>query len=151
MTSVTTVLSTFLWIVFIWDTLFVSDGSLICMSQGLEMDEVHNFYFVDFVRDIPRGKLFIDDLTHESPINAIMDTSSRAETLLWHPADYSGWMKTGHSTLNTHFSILSSVCSINTIYRKGTVMRLQNTKVEKHYNEGLLIQDEYSYKTFFLQ
>ena len=56
---------------------------------------------------------------------------------------------------NTHFSILSSVCSINTIYRIGNVMRLQNTmkyenqRFEKHYNEGLLIQNEYSYKTFF--
>ena len=33
----------------------------------------------------------------------------------------------------------------------GTTLeeRYKNFQFEKHYNEGLLIQDEYSYKTFF--
>ena len=67
-------LTLFLWFVFIWLRLFVprmSDGLLICMSQGLKMDETHNFCFVDFVQDISCRKLFISACVMSHPLTQL--------------------------------------------------------------------------------
>ena len=64
----------FLWFVFILLRLFVprmSDGLLICMSQGLKMDEAHNFCFVDFVQDISCRKLFISACVMSHPLTQL--------------------------------------------------------------------------------